>query len=354
MRWAAWVVAAIGGGVVGWLLLRYLLPLLAPFLLAWGIALMLAPLAARMHTYTRLPRRLCSVILLLLTLLLIALLLTLAVNRLVGEIQRLLDWMGDDGGARIAAWVGRVRDWLVALGDRLPLADELLGGGTDGLLSGVDEIAADMITETLTGISAAIPTRIAAVLRALPGIMLFLAVTVLACFYFSLDLDRIHALLRHMLPRAFCRRLPALRRRVTGTALRWLRAYFLLLILTFFELLVGFSLLDLDYAFLPALSIAALDLLPVFGVGTVLLPWAGGCFLGGNYRLGLGLLILYGVVTVIRQIAEPRIVGESIGLHPLITLAAMYVGFRVWGLGGMLLSPAVALVLGSASGDADK
>ena len=92
-----------------------------------------------------------------------------------------------------------------------------------------------------------------------------------------------------------------------------------------------------------ATVIAVVDLLPVFGTGTVLVPWALVSLLLGQYPLGSGLLILYGVSLIVRQVAEPRLVGASLGLHPLASFAAMFVGYRLFGIVGLLLGPAVAL-----------
>lgn len=352
VQWAAWVICAAGVLGGGWLLIKFGLPLIAPFLLAWGIALLLTPLAEKMSAHTHLSRRFCAVLLLLLALLLITLLLTLAVNRLIYELQRLLAWLGADGGARIAAIIGRVRDWFERLGESLPFLDHLWGSEElEGIWSGIDETAANLINEALTGLSTQIPTWIAAVIRTLPAAALFLGAWIIASFYFCLDLKAIHAALSVMIPPAWGASLSRMRRRITGTALRWLRAYLLLLVLTFCELLIGFSLLGIEYAFLLALVIALVDILPVFGVGTVLIPWAVVLLISGNYYLGFGLLIVYAVVAVVRQIAEPRIVGGSIGLHPLLTLAAMYIGFKLFGIAGMLLSPAVALALGTLAGE---
>ncbi|MBQ8396748.1 MAG: sporulation integral membrane protein YtvI [Clostridia bacterium] len=352
---AAWVICAAGVLGGGWLLLEYGLPLVAPFLLAWGVAMAVTPLAEKMSAHSRIPRRLCAALILTLALLLLALLLTLAVNRLIFELQRLVGWLGSEGGARIAALFGRVTDWVWSLGESLPFLDFLWSSEElAGVWGSIDEIAAGMIAEAVSGLSGMIPSWIAAVLRALPGIALFLAAWIIASYYFCLDLRAIHAALSVLIPASWREKLPTLRRRAAGTALRWLRAYMLLLALTFGELLIGFSILGLDYAFLLALGIAIVDLLPVFGVGTVLIPWAVVLFIGGNYSLGLGILIIYGVVAVVRQVAEPRIVGGSIGLHPLLTLAAMYVGFKLFGIAGMLLSPAAALALGLFVGGEEK
>ena len=347
LRRAAGVICAAGVLGGGWLLLEYGLPLVAPFLLAWVVALAVHPLAEKMSAHSHIPRRLCAALILTLGLLLLALLLTLAVNRLIFELQRLVGWLGNEGGTMITALFGRVTDWAAGLGESLPFLDFLWSSEElAGVWGSIDEIAAGMIAEAASSLSSAIPAWIAAVLRALPGLALFLGAWIIASYYFCLDLRAIHAALSVLVPPAWRLRLPELRRRAAGTALRWLRAYLLLLALTFCELLIGFSLLGLDYAFLLAMVIAIVDLLPVFGVGTVLIPWAAVLFLCGNYSLGLGILIIYGVVAIVRQIAEPRIVGGSIGLHPLLTLAAMYIGFKLFGLAGMLLSPAAALCLG--------
>ena len=93
-----------------------------------------------------------------------------------------------------------------------------------------------------------------------------------------------------------------------------------------------------------AFLIALADLLPVIGVGTILIPWGIVMLLQKNFYLGFGLLILYLVISLIRQVAEPKVLGKSLGLHPLLTLFATYVGFSLFGLLGMILAPIVALV----------
>lgn len=131
---------------------------------------------------------------------------------------------------------------------------------------------------------------------------------------------------------------------------RYLRAYLILLAITFLCLFVGFSILGVDYAFLLALLTAVVDMLPVLGVGTVLIPWAAVMLLQERFYLGFGLLILYGVMLILRQIMEPRLVGKSLGLHPVLTLFAGYAGWRLFGVIGMILGPPVAMLLRIALG----
>ncbi len=355
VRWAAEVIC-VGGVFAGiWLAVKFALPLAAPFLIAWALALLIDPLAEKMRLHTRIPRRICALLLLTMTLLLLALLVTLGVNRLIYELQRLLGWLGGEGGRRIADIFGRIADWFEGLNGALPFLNFLWHSEElAGIWSGTSEIASGLIADAVTEVSGKIPVMIAALLRALPNAALFLGVWLIACFYFCLDLRAIHAAISIFLPDAWRERVPKLRRQAAGTVLRWMRAYLLLLLLTFLELLIGFSLLGIEYAFLLALLIAVVDLLPVFGVGTVMLPWSAVLLIGGNYYLGFGVLIVYAVIAVVRQIAEPRIVGGSIGLHPLLTLLALYVGFKLFGIAGMLVSPAVALAIGLLFGGEDE
>ena len=127
----------------------------------------------------------------------------------------------------------------------------------------------------------------------------------------------------------------------------WFRAYLLILGLTFFELFIGFSMLGVSYSFLSALGVALVDILPMFGAGAVLVPWAAVMLITGDQFMGVGLLVLWAIVSVVRQFAEPRIIGRSFGVSPILTLLAMYAGLRLFGIGGMITAPA-ALMVGKA------
>ena len=131
-----------------------------------------------------------------------------------------------------------------------------------------------------------------------------------------------------------------------GKALKsYAKAYLLIMLLTFCEVFVGLLIMRRRYAFILAFLIAVVDILPIFGAGTVIIPWAVFELITKDTRTGLGLLILYGVVTIIRQIAEPKIVGESLGIHPLATLVAMFAGLKLFGFVGVLFAPMVAIVV---------
>jgi sporulation integral membrane protein YtvI len=122
-------------------------------------------------------------------------------------------------------------------------------------------------------------------------------------------------------------------------AIGYLRSYSLILLITFAEIFFGLSILGVEYSLLVAAITAIVDILPVLGVGVILLPWALFALITKDIFLGVGLLILYVVTVVVRQFIEPRIVGENLGLHPLLTLAAFYLGYRLFGFAGILIAP---------------
>ena len=123
------------------------------------------------------------------------------------------------------------------------------------------------------------------------------------------------------------------------------------MLLTFIEIFIGLSLLRVNYALLVALLVAIVDIFPILGTGTILIPWAVFALVSGNVGLGSGLLILYGVSLIVRQVLEPKIVGNSIGLHPLATLAAVYLGIKFTGFLGIFIGPIVALCIKGFSGE---
>ena len=176
------------------------------------------------------------------------------------------------------------------------------------------------------------PTQNAAVLR------LLLAVLFTAGSY-----PRIRAFLRRQLPEDRLRQARGVKADLLATLGKWCKAQCILLGVTFCELLAGLLLLRQGYALLLAALIAVIDALPVFGTGTVLMPWGALCLLTGNVPKGLGLLALYGVISLVRSVLEPKIMAAQVDLPPLAALAAMYVGFCAFGVAGMVLCPMALL-----------
>lgn len=330
------VLVAVG---VFFLVGKYVIAIVMPFLIAWGLALSLRPLAKKLSEKTRFPYRLAAVIILLLLFFGVGFLLFWGIDRLVGELGRLAERFSS-GETAISAQIASLVNKMSDASAKLPfLADH-------GVLDGrFDDMIASMLREAGSKLISAVTALATSLVRALPSIALFIVVTVIASFYFALDLDTIHHAIATLLPSRIAEKLPEFRARTRRFMTKYLRAYLFLMFLTFCELFIGFSVLSVEYSFLLALAISTVDIFPALGVGTVLVPWSIVSFLSRNFRMGVGLLVLWTVITVVRQIVEPKIVGGSLGLHPVITLVGMYVGFRLFGIVGMLAAPALAVAI---------
>lgn len=341
MRWertAAILLCLFLGAGIAWLALRFVLPLLLPFLIAWIVSLGVYPLSKKLSRLLHLPQRLCAVVLLSSVILLGAWGLWAGSVRLLTELAGAVEKLIDKG--TVSDVIDFVGAWLSGVGERFGL----FADGVD-LGDRLSSMANEMLGSVLSALSARVPDLLGGLLSAIPTIFFVVIVTVVSGFYFCMDGARIRDAVLSLLPTSWRRRLAPMRAQLRELLWRYVKAYLLLLGLTFVLLLVGFLILRIEYAFLVALLIALADLLPVIGVGTVMVPWAVILLLQKEFYLGFGILLLYLAVELVRQISEPRLVGRSLGMHPLLTLFATYVGFCRFGILGMLLAPIVAMLL---------
>jgi sporulation integral membrane protein YtvI len=206
------------------------------------------------------------------------------------------------------------------------------------------ELSSQLVT-MITSFSTFALKLVSSVAAGMPSLILKVVLTVISTFYFSLDFERIVGFFRALLPKKAVSFLQSLKMKGQKSLGVFVRSYILVFLLTCTELSLGFAVLQLPYPVLLGVLIAVVDILPVLGTGLVLLPWALICIIIGNYFLGVGLLVLYIAITVIRNIVEPKLVGNQIGLHPLATLISMFVGLQLFGLLGLFLFPVTLSIL---------
>ena len=329
-----------------WLLGKYVISIVLPFVLGWLVAYLIRPLAEWLSRHSRLPRKLCTALVMAVTVVGLGWLLAQAGNRAISELGRLLQNLTADGSAistAIQQAAAKLDNWT----EHIPLLNQL-GEIPElaGIREQVSEVVLRMLREAAVQLSSFVSSAALSLITGMPTILLSLLAFVLSCYYFCADGERMEQGVLSFVPSRWRKKWPPLKEKGGHLMRRYLRAYALLMLLTFAEMFVGFSVLGVSYAFLLAAIVAVVDLLPMFGTGTILIPWAVGALLLRQYPLGSGLLILYGISLIVRQIAEPRLVGASLGLHPLASFAAMFAGFRLFGIWGLLMGPAVALLVG--------
>ena len=320
---------------------RYLFAAVLPFLVAFTAASLLYRPARKISSALHIPYRFVAVGLT-----------VLAVSAALGAVGFLL-WktVTEIGSFAVNALKGEkgLLENIVGIfrriGDTLASLPFMSGDDASVLQESVTQAFSDAVKNVLVSMASRFPAFAAKLISSVPQIFLFFVVTVLSAVYFCIDYEKIRAFLRLRLSKWHW----DLVKRVSGvmkhTAVQFVKSYFLIFFITFAGLFFGFVLLKEPYAFLFALMTAAVDGLPIVGMGVVLFPLAVYHFMLGDVGYGIGICVIYLVLTVLRQVLEPKILGAGMGIHPLVMLMAMYCGWQVIGIGGMLLAPFVAVTV---------
>lgn len=329
----AWGAAGVG---LVWLTARFLLPWAAPFLLAYAAAALLEiPLRFLLrHGWRRAPA---------------AGLLTVAVLFLVGWAAVRLSWRAITtvtGFAKQApVLMASVGQGLARLQERATVYISAAPEGVAQYMLAAMEALGEGLYDLPVLLSQWALDALTAMAQASPDILLFLVTAGIGTYFISASFPQTTAFLLTQLPEGFRSRLEGLGRDMKGSFGGFLRAQAILMLMTFFQLLLAFWLLEVKSPAAMAAVTAVIDALPVFGTGIVLVPWAGYCLLLGSTRRGLGLLICWVLVNLVRSCAQAKLMGDQIGLNPLASLLAVYVGWRVWGVWGMLSFPILLVTL---------
>lgn len=189
------------------------------------------------------------------------------------------------------------------------------------------------------------------VVKNIPSILISVVIGIIAWILFTKDYKKVVKFIKLQLPDKHKNLLSETKKIFSSTILKMCRAYGLIMFITFCENFLGLTILNLigvmknSYVFVIAICIAVFDILPVAGSGGILIPWSLIALVSGNVGQCVGLLILYAVITVIRQYIEPKIVGDSLGVNPLVTLAGLYFGLKLFGFMGMFIVPICVMTL---------
>lgn len=322
--------------ILTWMGVRYLLPILLPFVLAALLALAAEPLVSVLQKRTKMPRAAATGIGVSISIVILILILMVLGALLVRQLQSLIGVVPDLEGTALQG-MDSLENWLLGLAQKVPDGIEpMLTRSVENFFSD-STVFLDRVTGWLLNLASGLVSH-------LPDSALGIGTWLIASFMFSAKLPRLRAWAAARLPASWHEKyLPTLKR-VKGSVGGWLRAELKLTAITFLVLTAGFLILGVEHAPVWGIVIALVDMLPVLGTGTVLVPWSIVCFLQGDSVRAVGLLGVYVAATVLRSVLEPKLVGKQLGLDSLVTLAAMYAGYRIWGILGMILAPLLAVV----------
>ncbi|MFA9380739.1 MAG: sporulation integral membrane protein YtvI [Acetanaerobacterium sp.] len=316
-----------------YLCLKYVAVWIMPFIIGFLIAYSLKPVVEFLHRKLKGNRKVWAVIVIIFAYSILGALLWLIGSRIAIGVVRLFEMLPD-------AYTNNFEPALIKLND---MTAEFFSGLSPTISDTLDNVM-NAISDFIINTSKTAVSWLAQASTKLPTFLLALVFTIMSSVFISLDFGRIRAFIVKQLPAKYIGWLYDAKSFVTDTLLKYMRAYLILMTITFVELSIGLTILRIESSILVALLIALVDILPVLGTGGILIPWIVIEIVKGNFSLALGLLIVYAVVIIIRNIIEPRIVGRSIGLNPLLTLMCMYIGLVNFGFVGMIVLPILLLV----------
>ncbi len=313
---------------------RFMLVYLLPFVIGVVLAFLMQKPAAALSRKCRFSKSTLAAFLVSAAYLLLVVILIVtvwAVFRFIVGITDLLPQYFEDFQRVLSSLYQRFEQTFEQLPDT---ARDAVDGAISGAANSLSGIFADFLSSIAT-----------TTVRSLPAFLFSSIVTVLASFYIAKDFDRIVAFVRNMISQKRYTNIVKIKNILVDSVFKMMLGYTVLMGITFLELSAGFFVLGVKNALMVAAAVAVIDLLPVLGTGTVLIPWSIICFFASSTSRGIGFLVLYLFITVMRNVLEPKIIGKQTGIYPLLTLILIFVGLRISGIAGMILLPIIVTVV---------
>ncbi|WP_181349817.1 sporulation integral membrane protein YtvI [Thalassobacillus sp. CUG 92003] len=333
--------------VVASLTIYALLPLLHPFLWAFFIAWIINPLVKTMQWKWNFPRWTAVITALSLCIVFLFSLSMVAMLEIINGTTYLAHYVPSHFGQALD-FVRQVVSTHVT--DLINSVTQKLGGfnGTESpqFLKQMDQLGMSL-TETGTNFLKNVLEQIPVLLSQLPASFTFIMFVLLGVFFISKDWDTFNSRMTSLFPGKLIVTLEHVVNDLKKTASGYAKAQFLLIMITACLVVIGLWILDVNHGLTIALLTGVVDIIPYLGTGIIFIPWIGYLFLSGEQELCIGIAILYLTIVIMRQLLEPKLLSQQIGLHPLFLLIAMFSGFQLAGFLGLLLGPVTLIVVKS-------
>jgi len=314
----------------GYVLLKYAFPYMIPFLISFVFVYISQPLATTICKKTMVPKNLLTIIFLLV-------IISVVVATAWYVLVKLIDLLGEllGNGVDIENIFSRVCDRIDGISRGIP----------DGLKKYVHIDPQTVIKSTSEYVSNYVVDIIEEVVRILPGFIFSTIVSIVFACFLAFDYDNIVRFIKRQLNPETIKFVAKVKQIVNYSLFNLLKGYLLLMLLTFTEVFLGLTVIGVKNAFAVAFITAVVDILPVFGTGVILVPWGIYNLFVGRIARGVGILIIYAICAVVRYFAEPKIIGKKVGLSPLVSLVAMFVGLKFFGVAGLIALPFIISII---------
>lgn len=337
LRFALKLGSVLLGLAAFWLAFVYALPWFLPFILAMLTARLMEPAVLFMFRRFRFSRSFTAALLTIIIALLLIIFMTLVTGgilikaiELVKELPKYLSSVP----ILINTLDGKLKAAISAVS---PEMRGFVESATQGLMVQINSFPAELTAMLLHFLTTCASCT--------PRFVMFIFTYAIGTFFISSSFNSVNKFIVRQFPPQWQDKVKRMKSDLFGTLGNWVKSELTLMGITFGELLVAFYILRVKSAFTAALLVAFIDALPVLGTGTVLIPWAVLLFVGGNFERGAAIAVTWGIITLVRSFLEPKILGNNVGLHPAATLLAIYLGYSVLGVKGMILFPFTLIVL---------
>lgn len=310
---------------------------LMPFVIGWFIAAIAAPLVNWLEKRLKIVKKLGSALIVIVVLALIVLLVYFIISRVIAEIGDLAKNF-PHLYAQLEEGLHKIGDTLSGVFDRLP----------DGIQKGWNAVAANMdktMGEMMSHLSRPTVSAAGKFAKSLPSYLIAFVVAIMSAYFFTIQREEVIQWMKRISPPSVEKRMRLVSDNLKYAVGGYLKAQFKIMGVVFVILFVGLLAFGVHYAALIAILIAFLDFLPFFGTGTAMIPWAFYEFFMGDYKLTVALAVIYVITQVVRQMLQPKLMGDSMGLNPVVTLLLLYVGYKISSVLGMILAVPLGLVL---------
>ncbi len=308
-----------------------------PFIIGWIISSIASPVVRFFEEKLKVRRKAVSAVVIVAVLAVVVLLVYLLVAKLIKEGVGFVNELPNIWNSILAEFY-EVGANLEGIYNRMPV-------DMQNTLDNIGQEMGNYFSGIMTSIELPSFAAVGSVAKQIPDAFLSIVICLLSAYFFVADKSYMANVVERFVPRAIRYRFDLIRRSFRKAIGGYFKAQFKIECWVYILLVIGLLILDVNYAFLVALGIAFLDFLPVFGTGTVMLPWAVIEFLSEDYRMMFGLLVIWLVGQLVRQVIQPKIVGDSIGVDAIPTLFLLYIGYRLAGMLGMILAVPIGIIL---------
>lgn len=318
---------------------KYVVKLVLPFIIAFIMVSVLNPLV-RMIT-KKLPRRkkLVSVLIMILLYVVIGTILFFIVMALLVGIERFIQYFSPDYYSDV------LKPTIISVLNNIASYIKELPPEWTTTFASIQSSFLESAKNLIGTISQKLISMLTAITGGVPGFVIAFVFTVMLSFFISVQYEEIIKFFKQQMPEKALTVVSDLKQLFSKSVGQYLGAILILMLITAVELSIGLTILGVNNSILIAIGIAVFDALPVFGTGAIVIPWIIIELIRGNLEMAFGLIVIYAIVTFVRNIIEPKIVGDRLGINPIVSIVSIYFGFKVFGVFGMIFMPIIIQII---------